>query len=136
MANNLVIDTSVTMAWCFEDEASEASDVVLEEVGRAGARVPSLWHLEVTNVLLVAERKRRITSAQAARFLALLGQLDLEVAHEVAPMPELLELARRHRLSAYDASYLSLAERTGSRLATLDAALARAAAEAGIATAW
>lgn len=87
-------------------------------------------------MLVVAERKRRITSAQAARFLALLGQLDLEVAHDIAPMPELLDLARRHRLSAYDATYLSLAERTGSRLATLDTGLARAAAEAGIATAW
>lgn len=136
MTNNLVIDTSITMAWCFDDEASAESDLVLEEVGRAGARVPSLWQLEVTNVLLVAERKRRIASAQAARFLALLSQLDLEMAHDETPMPELLDLARRHRLSAYDATYLSLAERTGSRLATLDAGLARAAAEAGIATAW
>jgi predicted nucleic acid-binding protein len=67
----MVIDTSLTMSWCFEDEATEESDAILDRLVHDEAVVPSLWEFEVTNVLLVAERRARITEAQAARFLDL-----------------------------------------------------------------
>jgi predicted nucleic acid-binding protein len=77
----LVIDTSVTMAWCFEDEADEATDAVLDLLTDDQAVVPFLWQLEVANVLLVAERRKRITEAQATRFLELLGGLPIRIEH-------------------------------------------------------
>ena len=73
----MVIDTSVTMAWCFEDEATDDTDAVLDQLQGDEAVVPPLWQLEVTNVLLVAERRARITEAQATRFLDLLLRLPI-----------------------------------------------------------
>lgn len=128
-----VIDTSVTMAWCFEDEATEATDAVLARLTSEEAVVPGLWRLEVTNVLLIAERRRRITEAQSSRFVSLLEGLPIRVAPP-EPTGDLLAVGRRHGLSAYDAAYLALAERTGSALATLDRRLAEACRTAGVET--
>lgn len=129
----LVIDASVTMAWCFEDETTPATEAVLDQLGSESAVVPPLWTLEVTNVLLVAERRRRITEAQSVRFLDLLSQLPIRVdvtAYEVATI---MSIGRRHGLSAYDAAYLALAERLGAPLATLDDRLRAACRSAGVA---
>jgi predicted nucleic acid-binding protein len=128
----IVIDASMTMAWCFEDEASDDADAVLDRVGQEGAVVPSLWRLEVANVLLVAERRGRLTEAQATRFLTLLGQLPIEVAEAGGDTAALLGAARVSGLSAYDAAYLLLAEVLGAPLATFDAGLADAARAAGL----
>lgn len=127
-----VIDASITMAWCFEDEATTATDTVLDRLADEEAFAPALWVLEVANVLLVAERRRRMTEAQASRFVEVLAQLPVRV-DATAPEPTaLLAAARRHRLSAYDAAYLTLAERLGLPLATLDTGLAEAAQSAGV----
>src|SRR5664279_2945569 len=75
----VVIDASVTMAWCFDDEATPLTDGVLDRLREDEAFVPSLWQLEVANVLLGAERRGRITEAQATRFLDLLMQLRIRV---------------------------------------------------------
>jgi predicted nucleic acid-binding protein len=128
----LVVDASVTMAWCFEDEATRATDALLDRVATEGAVVPQLWGLEVCNVLLVAQRKGRITEAQSARFLALLHQLPMISDPAGTPLPELLAVAARHGLTAYDAAYLALAERNAAALATLDADLRDAATAAGV----
>jgi predicted nucleic acid-binding protein len=95
---------------------------------------PAVWPLEVANVLLVAERRRRITRAEAARFLELLGNLPVAVERtdEQNVLPVLLGLGREHRLSSYDASYLHLAMRERLRLATRDAALRAAARAVGV----
>lgn len=128
-----VLDTSVTMAWCFEDEADARADAVLDRLRTEPAAAPDLWPLEVANVLLVAERTSRITEAQSTHFLALLGALPIQV--EASPdWTELLAAGRRHGLSAYDASYLTLAARLGAPLATLDGELAAACSAAGVAT--
>lgn len=127
----IVIDTSVTMAWCFEDEETLAADEVLDRLRGGDAVVPSLWQLEVANVLLVAERRGRISEAQAERFVSLLEQLPIRVDADV-DMTSVLGVGRRHGLSAYDACYLVLAERLGAPLATLDAALAAAGRAAGV----
>ena len=128
----IVIDTSVTMAWCFEDEATDQTDSVLDRLRDEEAVVPALWQLEITNVLLVAERRGRITEAQATRFLDLLTQLQIRVDMSQTNVTAALATGRRHHLSAYDAAYLLLAERIAAPLATLDGTLIAAARTAGV----
>lgn len=128
----VVIDTSVTMAWCFEDEASPAADEVLDRLRHDDAVVPSLWQLEVANVLLAAERRGRISEAQAARFVGLLEQLPIRVDTDGTDLVRVLGVGRRHGLSAYDSCYLDLAERLGVPLATLDDRLAAVGRAAGV----
>jgi len=129
MTGRFVIDNSVVMAWCFQDEASRYADVVLDRLRACEALVPAIWPLEAGNVLLVAERNKRLSVADSARFVALLNELPLTVEQETPQraMGEILMLAREHRLSTYDASYLDLAMRNGVPLATLDTGLRRAA---------
>jgi predicted nucleic acid-binding protein len=128
----IVIDASVTMAWCFDDESTEATDAVLDRLRQDQALVPSLWQLDVTNVLLVAERRSRIAESQVARFLDLLSQLPIRVDESRHDVNAVLAAGRRHGLSAYDAAYFVLAERLGAPLATLDDRLATAARTAGV----
>jgi predicted nucleic acid-binding protein len=128
----IVIDTSVTMAWCFEDEATAETDQVLDRLGHDHAVVPSLWQLETTNVLLVAERRARLAEAQVTRFLDLLSRLPIQLDATPTNVAAVLSAGRRHDLSAYDATYLVLAERLGAPLATVDAKLAAAAKNAGV----
>lgn len=128
----IVIDASVTMAWCFDDEATPMTDGVLDRLRDQEAFVPALWQLEVANVLLIAERRGRITEAQATRFLDLLMQLPIRIDQSLTNVAALLAAGRRHRLTAYDAAYLLLAERIGAPLATLDSNLIAAALTAGV----
>jgi len=126
-----VIDASVTMAWCFEDEATRGTDELLGRLATEDAYAPSVWPLEVTNVLLVAERRGRLVESKAMRFVALLDQLPIAVDPHVT-IGDLLAGGRRHALSAYDAAYLFLAQRLAMPLATLDNTLAAAAHAAGV----
>ena len=120
-----VLDTSIVMSWCFEDEASLYADKVLEALDGDQAVVPTVWPLEVVNVLLVAERKRRLSKADTIRFLALLRSLPIRVEMETSDriMGEILTLARETGLSSYDASYVDLAMRRNLPIATLDKGL-------------
>ncbi|MCB1254766.1 MAG: type II toxin-antitoxin system VapC family toxin [Austwickia sp.] len=128
----LVIDASVTMAWCFEDEHSAEADRLLGIVVADGAITPPLWEAEVTNVLVAAERRGRTTPADSARFLALLDALPIEVADHDPSKDQVLGAAREHGLSAYDATYLVTAMLHGAALATFDERLAAAARSAGV----
>jgi predicted nucleic acid-binding protein len=122
------------MAWCFEDECDELADAVLDTLADGEAWVPSLWPLEVANVLVAAERRRRLTAADSARFVELLMGLPIVVddrSHERA-LSQVLAAARQLGISVYDASYLELAMRLGATLATRDAQLSAAAATAGV----
>jgi predicted nucleic acid-binding protein len=127
-----VLDASVTASWAFPDEGHPQAAVALERLRAADeARVPGLWWFEVRNVLLVNERRGRISEANTTAFLDDLGRLA--IALDRAPVgSRTLALARRHRLTVYDAAYLELAQREGMPLATLDAALQRAAGEADV----
>ena len=118
---NFVLDGSVTMVWGFEDEADEYAEAILERMPDLQAHVPSLWPLEVANALLVGERRRRITSAETARFLAILGAFPITVDDQTIAhtWTDTMHLARAHNLSSYDAAYLELAIRLGLPLATL-----------------
>lgn len=128
-----VVDASVTLAWCFEDEATPQTEAILDRLFDDTALVPALWELEVCNVLLIGERRKRLTEAQSARFVVLLGQLPIHVDSASVEMGAVLAAAGRHELTAYDAAYLVLAEREGVALATLDASLRNAAKAAGVA---
>lgn len=134
MAARFVVDNSVVLSWCFEDEGSRYAEAVLESLETAEAFVPAIWPLEVGNVLLVAERKKRLSQAAVVRFLALLGGLPITVEQESPErmLKEIVSLAREHGLSTYDASYLDLAMAHGLPLATLDASLAKAAKKCSV----
>ena len=130
----LVLDASVTLAWAFEDEENGYPDFVLESLAEIQACVPIIWPLEVGNALLVAERRRRLNQAATVQFLALLWQLPIVVEPERPERMwgEILSLAREQGLSTYDATYLHLAMRQGSPLATTDELLRQAATRAGV----
>lgn len=129
MPARFVVDTSVVMSWCFEEEGDDYAEAVLESLESAEAFVPAVWPLEVGNVLLVAERKERLSQAAVVRFLALLGGLPITVEQETPErmLKEIVSLAREHGLSTYDASYLDLAMRLDLPLATRDTSLTKAA---------
>lgn len=130
---DFVLDCSVTMAWCFEDETDRYSETVLAALDGASAIVPSLWPLEVANVLLVAERRGRLRPEDGRQFLGLLAGLPITVDTMAPDTREILSLARTHRLSAYDAAYLDLAARHRLPLATRDRTLRAAARAARVA---
>lgn len=130
---NLVLDASVALAWCFEDEGGDYAVEVLAALRAREAAVASIWPLEVANGLLTAERRARIEPAAARQFAGLLLSLPIvidPVARRRA-FEAVLLLARRHELTSYDAAYLELAIRLGVPLASLDRKLAAAAAAEG-----
>lgn len=131
-----VLDCSVTMAWCFDDETTTYTDLILDNLQAYTAVVPSLWPLEVANVLVGAERKRRITNAKALHFLQLLQTLPIDIDPLTARQSfgATYHLATQYEISVYDAAYLELAVRHQVPLATCDQALRRAAQQCGIAT--
>lgn len=131
-----VVDASVTLAWCFEDESNSLSESLLERLGR-GDRilVPAHWPTEVLNGLLVAQRRKRIRPGQAALFWDEIAQLpiDAEPPLSVIQAKLVLTLSEKHGLTAYDAAYLELASRRQLPLGTLDSDLRSAAQTEGIA---
>lgn len=129
-----VLDTSVTMTWCFEDESDTYGDTVLDRLAADGAQVPAVWPLEVANALAVGERRQRLDAARVARFSELLRALPItvEALRLDRALGSILEMAREYQLSSYDASYLELAAREGLPLATRDARLRAAADRIGV----
>jgi len=125
----LVIDSSAALSWCFEDEATPESDLLFERVRNEGAVVPGLWHLEVANVLLQAEKRGRISPGDLAMRLELIAELPIATDTETATRAwrEILALARTEGLTTYDAAYLELAMRRALPLQTKDGALIGAA---------
>jgi len=134
MTPALIIDCSITMAWCFADEATVETAAVQDRLIAEAAVVPSHWFLEVVNVLVMAEKRWRISAADASSFLQLLSALDIQPDHETFPraFAQLPPLCRTHGLASYDAAYLDLALRRQLPLATLDDDLRRAAMGMGI----
>jgi predicted nucleic acid-binding protein len=130
-----VLDASVALAWCFADEATAATDAVLDRLGQEEAAAPALWRLEVANALAMAERRGRLSPAGLTRSVALLQQLAVVIDREGSERAfrELLDLARGERLTVYDAAYLELALRLGLPLASKDARLREAATRLGLA---
>ena len=121
-----VLDASVMASWCFPDEGHPLAEAAFQRMAGEPVIAPTLLWFELRNVLLMGERRDRLSEAQTARFLNLVGQLPIEMDRD--PDEALvLGLARTHRLSVYDAVYLELAQRRALPLATLDKALIHAA---------
>lgn len=131
----LVIDPSVALAWLLEDETTPEAIAIRQELqNSAEAWIPSHWWLEMANALLMAERRKRISSAGVTQALAMIEALPFEEDDETAEQipARTLTLARTHELTIYDAAYLELAQRRGARLASFDAKLIKAALKEGV----
>ncbi len=134
---SFVLDNSVTMRWFFgggKPQELVRAGKVLDAMKNASAIVPVTWGLEVANVIARAEAKGLVTEARSGAFLEMLDGVDIEtdMATFSHALSDTLQLARRYKLSAYDASYLELALRLGLPLATLDEDLQKAAKKAGV----
>ena len=130
-----VLDASVTVAWCFEDETTAYTETVLDLLaGGSEALAPALWPYEVANGLAVAERRKRTTWAKITRFLERLIGLPISVVADdrTQVFGRVLPTARQQGLAVNDAAYLELALREALPLATLDADLRKAAQGLGI----
>lgn len=130
-----MLDGSAALAWCFEDERTPALDALRLRVAEHGAVVPSLWRLEVANGLIAAVRRGRLAAGRRDALLEALLGMDIGIDTETDrhAWSGTVRLAEAHGLTAYDAVYLELAQRRRLPLATVDAALARAARAAGVA---
>ena len=126
-----VLDASVTIVWAMRDEAHILADCAFLELKSGSAIVPAIWWYEIRNILVLNERRGRITQDDCTQFIHALQQFKIEISfpHDGA---ETMELSRKHRLSVYDAAYLALALREGLPLATLNKVLGEAATEEGI----
>lgn len=126
--SRFILDCSISASWCLKDESNEEANKVLERLGEDDVLIPSIWPIEMANVLVVAERRGRISSADAARAVEILLSLPIQAERgNLENLGAIRIMAREHKLSAYDACYLELALRTGLPIATLDHALQVAA---------
>ncbi len=130
-----VTDASVSLTWCFEDEATSWTDHLLQRL-RAGdeAVVPAHWPMEVSNALLMAMRRGRITEEKVRRFFDDISSLPIKIDSEspAQAFRQTFALAQQHKLTSYDAAYLEVAVRANLPLATLDDELRNAAIAEGV----
>lgn len=133
---DFVLDCSITMTWCFEDESNTYTEKILENLKESTAIVPSLWSLEVSNILLITKRNKRITEIQAASFIDALTALPIVIDQSTSfrAMHSIFVLANQTDLTIYDAAYLELAAREKIPLLTLDKGLIKAAKKLNIPT--
>lgn len=131
---SFILDASITVAWCFSDEATPNTMRLLESLTTESAFVPELWALEIGNILIHAERRKCITYAKINEFISLLQNLNIKTDYETSlrGLREILSLAHSEKLTTYDAAYLELAMRLGLPLATKDTELAKAAERLGV----
>jgi predicted nucleic acid-binding protein len=122
---SFIIDASVVIAWAFKEQHATA-ERALARIQTEEAIVPALWWYELRNVLVLGERQKRLAERETARFLRDISRLTITIDSS-SNEAQVLTLARRHRLTVYDAAYLELAGREALPLATLDEELATAA---------
>jgi len=123
-----VLDCSIAISWCLVDENNDYANAILAMMPDAEAFVPNIWSLEIANVLLVAERRNRITTEQSEQAIGLLESflIQVDTATNANALGTTLVLGRTVGLAAYDAAYLELALRLGLPMATIDTQLAAA----------
>lgn len=126
-----VLDASIVITWAMRDEDHPLADLAFLEIQSGSVIVPGIWWYEIRNVLVLNERRNRISPDDSNRFLLALEQLSIDV--DLPPSgTEVVDLSRKYKLSVYDAAYLALAMRERVPLATLDKALQAAAQAAGV----
>jgi predicted nucleic acid-binding protein len=131
---SVVVDASMAIAWLFDDERTPAAHTIMRRVVAEGALVPTLWRLEVANVLRNAVRRGRCDEGHAERSLERLGRLSIQSDEDTDRQAWGMtrELSRQENLTLYDAAYLELALRKRLPLASCDAALIAAAARRAV----
>lgn len=128
-----VVDASVTLTWCFDDETTDATQALLRRLFTERGVAPGHWPVEVANGLLSAERRGRLADGKLEAARAVLRRLPVDVvAVNLEAALSTLEFARAQGLSAYDAAYLELARSRGLGLATFDERLAAACRTVGV----
>jgi predicted nucleic acid-binding protein len=129
-----VVDASFIASLFLPDETSEKSAALAKKIAKDGAAAPALWQLEVTNLLLMAERRNRIDAGQLTRLLDAIDAVPIQLQPALTSKQrgDVVQLARKRQLTAYDAAYLELAVRLNLILASLDDALIRAAKAEGV----
>jgi len=127
-----ILDCSVAMTWCFEDEFDKHSQFTLNYCSNFSAVVPPIWHLEVTNALLVAEKRSRVNTANAIKFIDLLNSLPIYTRELSFSIGEIINVARTNKLASEDTTYLILAMHEGLPMATNDKALIKACLNNGV----
>jgi len=131
VTERFVLDASVVITWAMRDEDHPLADRAFLQVQATSAIVPAIWWYEIRNILILNERRNRITPLDCAQFLHDLSRFRIEV-ESPKDGTHVIDLARRHKLSVYDSAYLALAVRERLPLATLDKALEAAALAEGI----
>jgi predicted nucleic acid-binding protein len=131
---SLVLDSSIAISWCLPDEAAPEAGDAQRLLARDGGVVAAHWPLEVTNALVMAVRRKRISTAFRNAALRDLAALPISIDEEtsIRAWHDTLRLADAYHLTAYDAAYLELANRKALPLATLDAELCDAAQSLGV----
>jgi predicted nucleic acid-binding protein len=131
---SFVLDASVALCWCFEDEGDRYAKSIFPALRTTPAVVPAIWPAEFANALLVGERRKRITEQAVSELLTAFSELPIRIESTVSSkdLPQLVSLARKHTLSVYDTLYLDLALRNDLPLATIDKQLKRAARKIGV----
>ena len=129
-----VVDSSVTLAWCFEDEHTPATTALLRRIGETGANAPQHWPLEALNGLMMAERRNRLDARKRSRLARFLRDLPIALDSEtsIQVWDATQRLAERFRLTIYDAAYLELTQRKRPPLASLDQELRAAGSALGV----
>jgi predicted nucleic acid-binding protein len=127
----IVVDVSVVVAAAL-GETHPRLEATLKQLGENDWVAPLLWWFEVRNAFLVNERRRRLHTEETTGHLADLARAPVTL-DRIPDEAAMMTLARRHRLTVYDAAYLELALRERLDLATLDASLAEAARREGVA---
>ena len=137
MSPNFIVDASVGFSWVHPGQATPETDHLLNEVADgATVVVPALWFFEMSNILLIAQRRRRLTAPQRKAALEKLTAMQLTVDEEGfrKAFGKISELAEKHGLTIYDATYLELALRRSLPLASRDEALRNAVSQCGLKT--
>jgi predicted nucleic acid-binding protein len=132
----LVLDASVSLAWCFEDETTDEIKRLFRRFSAGdSAIVPAHWPIEVSNVLLLAQRRRRISPNLCNQYWDQFSDLpiDVDLPLSMSDMNRVLAVSEKHGLTTYDGAYVDLAIRQGAELASLDASMTRAAKAEGVA---
>lgn len=128
-----VLDCSISASWCLQDETNDKAESILQLLLQTEAYVPSIWPYEMANVLVMAERRNRMSKADAVRALALIQNLPIRIVDStMADLERIQRTARDYQVSAYDAGYLELSLRFGIPMATLDNRLISAAQKVGV----
>ena len=126
-----VLDASIVITWALRDEDHPLADLAFAEIQSGSAIVPAIWWFEIRNILVMNERRNRISPDDSDRFLQALEQLAIDVASPPNGT-YVMDLSRKHKLSVYDAAYLALAMNEPLPLATLDKQLRAAALAAEV----